>query len=493
MYNLHLHPLAKFPGPTLWAASKIPHELAWARGRLNRDLATLHEKYGEVVRVSPNALSFINPDAWQDIFTQKPGLQPFPKAFRRSNKSLVINGGEVILNAGDADHKRLRRILSHGFSDAAIRDNQPFVQTHVALLVQRLRERIHDRATAGKVDLACWLNWTTFDIVGDLAFGKPFGCLEKSEYHRWVAMIFAYVRHATYMAALCQFPWLENVVNFFLSASLMRIIRDHQKLAIESIDRRLASGSSRDDILNIILKHNSTAREMSREEIYSNANIIILAGSETTATALTSCIFFLTRNPHVLDSLKSEICSSFAREEDITFQALSNLTYLTAVLDETMRLHPPSPIAPIRVAPSGGAVVAGHFVPENTAVRFEQWTSGHSKKNFRDPERFDPSRWLNNPRYADDRIDAVNPFSLGSRNCIGKKLAYAEMRLVIARLIYNFEIDLCVESQNWIDHQEVYFIWEHGPLMVQLSERDSAKQSENLSTTEKKQSQRLYQ
>lgn len=368
MYNLYLHPLAKFPGPALWAASRIPHELAFARGRLVRDLATLHERYGEVVRVSPDTLSFIHPDAWQDIFIEKPGLQPFPKDLRRYNSHFKINGGEVILNAGDADHKRLRRVLSHGFSDTALRDQEPFVQTQAALLVKRLRERIYDRATAGKVDLTCWLNWTSFDIIGDLAFGEPFDCLEKSEYHPWVATIFAFMRHETYMVALRQFPWLAYVVNRLLSASMLRIIHNHQKIAIDSIDRRLESKSSRDDMLNMILKHNSTARELSREEIYSNAFLLIAAGSDTTALSMTGCIYFLTRNPHVLYSLKNEIRSSFAREEDITFQALSNLTYLTAVLDETMRLYPPTPILPIRVTPSGGAVVAGHFVPENVGI-----------------------------------------------------------------------------------------------------------------------------
>lgn len=73
-----------------------------------------------------------------------------------------------------------------------------------------------------------------------------------------------------------------------------------------------------------------------------------------------------------------------------------------------------------------------------------------------------------------------------------RRLAYAEMRLVIARLIYNFDMDLCLESQNWID-QKVYLTWEKGALMVQLSERDSAKQSENLSTADEKQDQRLNQ
>lgn len=345
--------------------SRIPHELGLARGRIIKDLATLHDKYGDVVRVSPNALSFIHPNAWQDIYARKPGLEPFPKDMRRYTEFLNINGAKGVLTADDADHVRLRRGLSPAFSDKGIRDQEPMLQTHAALLVQRLRDTIHDRAIAGKVDISCWLNWVTFDIMGDLAFGEPFGCLQRCEYNPWVASVYEFIRDGTYLGIIKQFPWLDFVFQRALPASLLQKLYDHQKLAIEKVNCRIQLGSDRDDMLNIILKHNGTEKEMSRDEMYSNANLLILAGSETSATAMAGCIYFLAQNRQVLHNLNNEIRSRFAREEEITFQALSNLTYLTAVLDETMRLYPPQPVFTPRLSPSGGAVVAGHFVPEN--------------------------------------------------------------------------------------------------------------------------------
>lgn len=121
-------------------------------------------------------------------------------------------------------------------------------------------------------------------------------------------------------------------------------------------------------MLEVILKHNGTERELSREEIYSNANLMVLAASETTATTMAGCIYLLALNQQVLYRLTNEIRSKFAHEDEITFQALSNLTYLSAVPDETMRIYPAVPIFTPRVAPSGGAVVAGHFVPENVGL-----------------------------------------------------------------------------------------------------------------------------
>lgn len=359
-----MHPLAGFPGPALWAVSRIPHELGLVRGRIITDLAALHERYGDVVRVSPNSLSFIHPDAWQDIYARKPGQLPFSKDLLRYSKDLCINGAQEILTADEGDHSRLRRVLTHGFSERSIREQEPLVKSNVGLLVRRLRERIQDGAVAGKVDMSRWLNWTTFDIIGDLAFGEPFGCLEQGEYHPWVSLIFDSVRGVSIMGSVKQFPWLNHVFQSLLPASLMQKLYDHQKLGIEKIDRRLRFGSDRNDFLNIILRHNGTEKEMSLGEIYSNANLIIMAGSETSATAMAGCLYFLALNPDVLHRLRDEIRARFAREEDITFEKLVDLTYLTAMLDESMRMYPAQPIFTPRITPNGGAVVAAHFVPE---------------------------------------------------------------------------------------------------------------------------------
>jgi len=85
-----------------------------------------------------------------------------------------------------ADHTRHRRILSPAFSDKSLRDQEPTITKHVAMLMRRLRER-----TGTAVDLVDWFNYTAFDIIGDLTFGEPFGCLEESRIHPWIHFIFA--------------------------------------------------------------------------------------------------------------------------------------------------------------------------------------------------------------------------------------------------------------------------------------------------------------
>ena len=89
------------------------------------------------------------------------------------------------------------------------------------------------------------------------------------------------------------------------------------------------------------------------------------------------------------------------------------------------------------------------------------------------PEAFIPGRWLPaatkdplSPFYNDKR-DAVQPFNIGPRSCLGKPLAYNEMRIILARLLWNFDFELCAESEEWTK-QYSYTLWEKRPLMCKL-------------------------
>jgi averantin hydroxylase len=83
-----------------------------------------------------------------------------------------------------------------------------------------------------------------------------------------------------------------------------------------------------------------------------------------------------------------------------------------------------------------------------------------------------PERWLANPpkEFADDDRAARAPFSLGPRNCIGRNLAYAEMRLILAKVCFNFDLELDEERcGNWIGDQKIYGLWEKASLYVKLT------------------------
>lgn len=103
---------------------------------------------------------------------------------------------------------------------------------------------------------------------------------------------------------------------------------------------------------------------ISFEELTSNAFVLIVAGSETTATLLSAATFFLATNSVALAKLNNEVRSAFESENQIDMLSVQNLTYMSAVLDESMRLYPPVPSSGPRMAGEGGDDILGEFVPE---------------------------------------------------------------------------------------------------------------------------------
>jgi len=77
--NLFFHPLAKFPGPKLWAASRVPYVVSLLRGNLVHDQQEIHKKYGPVVRMAPDEISFTKEEAWRDIYVHRAGHQDLAK------------------------------------------------------------------------------------------------------------------------------------------------------------------------------------------------------------------------------------------------------------------------------------------------------------------------------------------------------------------------------------------------------------------------------
>jgi hypothetical protein len=224
-----------------------------------------------------------------------------------------------------------------------------------------LHEQI-EGAARGKVDMVRWLNYTSFDLIGDLTFGEPFDCLKDQKYHPWIEIIFGWMRAAVMMSAIARYPALNTVLMSVVPKKFLQMRKDHFNLSASKMDRRLAHETTRPDFVTYLLRQNDS-KALNIQELHSNSEILILAGSETTATALSGCLYYLCLNPNVMQRLTAQIRTSMRKEEDIVFANILELEYPEAVLNETMRVYPPVPGDMPRIAPEGGAMVAGHFVP----------------------------------------------------------------------------------------------------------------------------------
>lgn len=333
------------------------------KGEIPHRIKELHERYGSVVRLAPNELSFIDAQAWHDIYGHHHGgAANFQKNPIQSAPN--EDGIDAIISANDADHARYRRLLSHSFSDKVLREQEYLPQSYIDFLISRLRERASSPDTAA-VDISKWINFATFDIIGDLAFGESFHCLEESKYNQWVTVLFDQFKTACMILSM-RYLGLEKLLRAMLPKSLKEKRGIHASSANEKIRRRLKQGAEgtdaqRHDFMTYILRYNDE-KGMSVTEIECTFRFLMVAGSETIATATTAMMGCLLQNPEMLDRVTKEVRQSFASASQMSSDAVSKLPYLAAVIEEGLRVCPPiSPGTP-RVVPAGGAKVSGHYL-----------------------------------------------------------------------------------------------------------------------------------
>ena len=134
-------------------------------------------------------------------------------------------------------------------------------------------------------------------------------------------------------------------------------------------------------------------------------------------------MYLLASDRRVLHNLTAAIRTDFESPESFTYAKLEQHEYLNAVLQESLRLYPPAPDMLFRSTMEEAAMVAGKIVPPHTSVTINLWAANRSKSNFHRPADFLPERWLKNPpaEFDEDCRSVLNPFSIGSRNCIGIK------------------------------------------------------------------------
>ena len=284
--------------------------------------------------------------------------------------------------------------------------------------------------------------------MGDLCFAEPFGCLDHASVTEWSTSVINVFISATWTQAIRRLAgvdtWLESLMTrLFVPAKAAAWRKRHLKNSRERTIARLAD-PNRDhkDFIYQILK-NESKKSLSRTEIILNMGLFISAGTDTTATALTGWTYFVCTHANVYRRLVGEIREAFLASDDIKWEKVRELQYLDATMNETLRLFPPSPASQQRLVPLGGATIAGYYVPSGTTVAVPPWVATHSPLNFNEPDLFRPERWLGEDvKFRDDRLDASLPFGTGPRVCIGKNLAFLEMRLIAAHLLWNFDIEL---------------------------------------------------
>ncbi|KAI9155239.1 Cytochrome P450 monooxygenase astJ [Paramyrothecium foliicola] len=474
VYRIWFHPLSKFKGPLLFSIFDFAYLWPnYIKGSWTRDVVELHKQYGPIIRTGPNRLALDGAVAWSDVYGHKKDGQP---EFSKVPGNYHPEDEKSLINAPRADHHRMRKQVRPAFSEAAVMEKEPIIKESVDLLMRRLFED----AKRGPINMVKMLNFATFDIIGKVAYSETFECLEKNDYHPLVKAVCDSAQGLSLIQFLKYYPMLlYPVVLLGLSPAIRKQIQ-FLKGAREKAKARLKYGDMREDGQADITTHmlglnHDGERGMADDEIVSSSILVIVGGSETLATALSAFFFFVSKNPEPYKLVTDEVRAAFSTADDITFRSIPSLAYLNACIEETLRLHPPAAEIPPRVSPGG--MVGDTFIPAGTKLSISAWATFHNPTHFRDADSFRPERWLpkTHPRYDaafdDDNRAAFKPFSHGPRDCVGKVLAYAEMRLILCRILHAFDFGIDKSEENWDTLQRSFLIWDKGPLNVTLRPR----------------------
>lgn len=213
---------------------------------------------------------------------------------------------------------------------------------------------------------------------------------------------------------------------------------------VDEIVRRRAGGHGGEDLLSLLLEARDpeTGRGFNEQEIRDEVLIFLVAGFETTATALALTLFLLGRHSDIQQRVRAEACNVLG---DRVPEAgdLQDLRYITWVLQETLRLYPALHTL-VRKA-TDDTELLGRRIPRGRIVAVSAWGIHRNPDVWPEPEQFDPERF--DPARAGDRDRFAHlPFGAGPRSCIGNHLALAELIVAAATLARTFRISSLDET-----------------------------------------------
>ncbi|KAK0389778.1 hypothetical protein NLU13_3351 [Sarocladium strictum] len=429
VYRAAFHRLNRFPGPFLARLSNLyVTSLSVKRFHLFKEVQQLHAQYGDIVRLGPSELSVANPKAYHLIHSNQSPCEkgPWYNILHPVQSLHMIRNRKV--------HSQRRKTWDKGLGSKALRDYEPRVEQYTGQLLSVIKEK------AGKsVDVSTLFNFYSFDVMGDLAFDSGFNMLKDGIVHYYMESV-----HANMLAvsAFSHLVWI-----FPLLKAIPIVNNEHHKFQSwlkSSVDTRIGKKSERPDLFSWLLAdHQAIAKPTKQNtvDLYGDAHLIVVAGSDTTAASLTCLFFELAQNPAVLQKLQEEVDGYFAQNPEPSAASLSKLEYLNACINESLRLHPPVPSGVQRITPPEGLQLDGTFIPGETIVQVPTYTLHRDERAFVQPDEYIPDRWTTRSELVKD-ASVFTPFGTGRYSCAGKQLGLMELRSVTSQVIREYNVRL---------------------------------------------------
>ncbi|KAL4878787.1 cytochrome P450 [Aspergillus karnatakaensis] len=425
-----LHPLSKYPGPLLASLSNTYKAYYTYKLTIHEQLLHLHNKYGPVVRIGPNHLHTWEGEAIAPIYKggRSMGKSEFYDAFTAFNPNLFGGRDEDV-------HALRRRQLSHGFAQVSVQKLEPLIEEQMKILIEKLRRY----AKTGEVfDFKQTLSLYVLDILGEVAFGKPFNVQRKGEAEELRAIN----DHLLLSGVIGGLP-LQNVTKMLSRASpvpwirrLMQSRNGLKAICARCVRFKMQSTSDRPDLLKSLV-----------EAVDPETGVRLVAGSHSTAGTLTLLFWHLIQNPEIMAAVHREITTTLPplSDDQVAYPISgleASLPYTMACVRENFRANPVFTMPLWRqVGYPAGIEIGARHIPRGTNICISNYVLHHNPSIWgSDHELYKPARWLDE-KYSKKRSRFLIPFSVGHRMCIGRNLAMTNILKSVTTLVALFEFE----------------------------------------------------
>ncbi|KAG0640580.1 cytochrome P450 [Tuber brumale] len=456
VYNRYYHPLSPFPGPflaSIWSGWRD-----WEHySNLEDQEPLLHERYGPIIRVSPNTISVADPDYLKEIYTRT-GCTERWLSFPHNG---VVDVPSAML------HAELRKRSIPGYYVGTARSWEGIVDERVREWVGKLKAEYGGSGV--QFGFSEWARYLSVDLVGWVVFGTDMGCTQGGGDNR--GRITGSESRLGVSRGLAKFPniyrtltsdsSIRNILTAKADKEWVGAMRVKVGLLIDAAWKSREEAEARGEEWHLngeaMSAKTSNGTRLTKEELHSECFLPFIVGQDSTAFAITNTLKLLLDNPPVLSALLSELTTNYAQKPlwhippwiDIV-DLDAKLPYLSAVLRESLRLHPPFPVGNPGMVPSSGITLTHrnrlYTIPGGYEIRANPIVIGRNKRIFgEDAHCFRPERWLEGSEEEIKRMKGVGfEWGTGSGGCLGKALAQMAVAKAIVMVLRNFEVELAV-------------------------------------------------
>ncbi|KKY26469.1 putative benzoate 4-monooxygenase [Phaeomoniella chlamydospora] len=456
--------LAKVPGPWTAALSNLWLLYHARRGKRYKAVDEAHKKYGKVVRIQPNHVSIADAGAIPIIYAHGNGF------LKSEYYDAFVSIRRGLFNTRDrAEHTRKRKTISHTFSAKSVGQFEQYIHSNLEMFVKKwdaIGSHPDPKTGYASIDALHWFNYLAFDVIGDLAFGAPFGMLEKGKDIAEVRMspdappkyspaVEVLNRRGEVSNTIGCMPWIKPYAKYlpdpFFSQG-MAAVENLAGIAIARVNERLNRPSNRVDLLARLMEgRDEKGEKLGREELTAEALTQLIAGSDTTSNTSCALLNWVVRTPGVIEKLQAELDANLPADVRIPdFASVRDLPYMDCVIKETLRIHSTSSLGLPRLTPLATpqqpnpppVEILGYSFPPGTSLSVPAYTIHHSTEIWGpDANEYNPDRWAPD-RLTEKQKAAFIPFSQGPRACVGRNVAEMELSCIVATVFRNYEFEL---------------------------------------------------